>query len=226
MTGSGKLTLSPEVASRHPAIQVLSRSLSIEPLPAPAEDLNHTWKRLQAEWAGRSKADLLQEPIVRAYAAFFESLGIDTKRKPPSMVNLIQRFLIKEHPNGFPVIHPVVDAVNVAAVETLIPLGVFDRSSLHGRIVVAMSKGGEDFLPLGAEGPVTLDADRLILRDDAHVLSEFGIRDSQHQRIRPTTRSLYLLACQVPGVSEPEVERGLSAAERALGHFYTVTRED
>lgn len=225
MSGFEKLPLSPDVAGRHPSIQVLVTSLGIEPLSSPRQSLDDEWRRLQAVWSGRSKADLQQERIVRAYVAFFEELGIDTKRKPPSMVNLIQRFLLKQHPNGFPTIHPIVDAVNVAAVETLIPLGVFDRDAVSGRLSVAMSDGGEDFLPLGADDVVTLEADRLILRDDEHILSEFGIRDSQHQRIRPTTRSLYLLACQVPGVSESEVERGLSAAERMLEHFYAVRKE-
>lgn len=225
MSVTEKLPLTPEVVAKHPSIQVLGRRLAIEPLPAPARNLDEEWQRLQADWSGRSKADLQAEPVVRAYIAFFESLGIDTKRKPPSMVNLIQRFLLKQHPNGFPAIHPIVDAVNVAAVETLIPLGVFDRESVGPGLRVAISEGGEDFLPLGADEAVTLEAGRLILRDDENVLSEFGIRDSQHQRIRPGTRSLYLLACQVPEVEETEVERGLSSAERLLGNFYTIRAE-
>jgi DNA/RNA-binding domain of Phe-tRNA-synthetase-like protein len=219
------LPLAPEVVARHPSIQVLGRRLAIEPLPGPERSLEGEWQRLQSDWSGRSKAYFQEEPVVRAYFAFFESLGIDTKRKPPSMVNLIQRFLLKQHPNGFPTIHPIVDAVNVAAVETLIPLGVFDREPVGAGLRVAMSQGGESFLPLGADEAVELEADRLILRDNENVLSEFGIRDSQHQRIRPGTRSLYLLACQVPGVGEAQVERGLSCAERMLENFYTIRAE-
>ena len=226
MSATERLPLAPEVGARHPAIQVLVRSFTIEPLAERPADLSAEWQRLQGDWAGRSKEDLQQEPIVRAYVAFFQTLGVDTKRKPPSMVNLIQRFLLKSHPNGFPTIHPIVDAVNVAAVETLIPLGVFDRDAVTGQLKVAMSSGGEPFLPLGADEEVRLDPDRLILRDEAHVLSEFGIRDSQHQRIRPTTHSLYLLACQAPGVDVAAVERGLSSAERMLEQFYAIRNED
>jgi len=220
-----RLPLSPEVVAGHPSIQILGRRLAIEPLPGPPQSLDGEWQRLQADWSGRSKADLQREPVVRAYIAFVESLGIDTERKPPSMVNLIQRFLLKQHPDGFPTIHPIVDAVNVAAVETLIPAGVFDRESVASGLRIAMSEGGEDFLPLGAEESVTLEADRLILRDDENVLSGSGIRDSHHQRIRPSTRSLYLLACQVPGVGESEVERGLSCAEPMPANVYSNSAE-
>jgi DNA/RNA-binding domain of Phe-tRNA-synthetase-like protein len=219
-----ELPSSQAVAMAFPNVSVIGTIARLSPRADAKPDLDDEWRRVAVAWEGRGKGDLHDAPIVRSYLGFFEALGVDTKRKPPSMVNLIQRFILKTHPNGFPRIHPIVDVVNVAAVESLIPLGAFDAAAIHGPLRVAMSMGGEPFLALGADKEVQLDPNRLILRDDANVLSEFGIRDSQHQRIQQTTEQLMLLACQVPGVERAEVERGLNLALDLLSRSYSVER--
>jgi DNA/RNA-binding domain of Phe-tRNA-synthetase-like protein len=92
---------------------------------------------------------------------------------------LIERYLIPEDSLQWPRIHPIVDATNVAAVETVVPLGVFDAGALDGSLQLGLTEGGESFRPLGADEPITLPSDVLVFRDDEDVLSQFAYRDSE-----------------------------------------------
>jgi DNA/RNA-binding domain of Phe-tRNA-synthetase-like protein len=150
--------------------------------------------------------------MISAYNAFFAQLGINVKKKPPSIQNIIQRFLIKQTDKPFPKINPLVDAVNIAAVSHLIPLGIFDAACVEGTLQLALSNGGEDFLGIGAESAVTLEQGKLVLVDNVKVLSEFSIRDSQAQMITDKTQEMWLLGCMVPGVEAGSVKNAMDYA--------------
>jgi len=155
-------------------------------------------------------SDVRMDPIVRAYRELYSKIGLDPDETPPSVQALILRFLKNDQ---FPNINSVVDAVNLAALESMIPLGVFDIDAVEGEIVLRFSRDGEPFLELGKASAYPLKQGRLVLADDKKILSVFYWRDSEHQKIRENTKNVAVLACQVPGISDEMIENSLRIAE-------------
>jgi DNA/RNA-binding domain of Phe-tRNA-synthetase-like protein len=217
-----EVAIAPPVRERLSGVTVISLRMSLTAKPGPPIDLWDDWRRLHAVWRGKSRKEVERDPRVQAYRGFYERMGLDPSRTPPSVQSLVQRFLRDEVLTKVPTIHPIVDAVNVAAVETMIPLGVFDAGRVEGEITIDISVGGESFRPIGSEEVVSLPPGLVVLRDDEKVLSQFCSRDSEAQKITPGTRSVWLLACQVPGVSESEVAHALVTAVNLLSRDFTM----
>jgi hypothetical protein len=97
-------------------------------------DFRPDWESLHADWAGTDKKEVSKNPKIRPYKEFHATLGL--KDTPVSVEEIIQRFLIGPNLTRVPQINPPVDAVNVVAVQTLIPLGVFDADCVDGSIVL------------------------------------------------------------------------------------------
>ncbi|ENQ3104955.1 hypothetical protein ACEOWJ_000887 [Bacillus cereus] len=181
------------------------------------------WKKQHDKWRGKSKKDLLEFKNIYLYKEFFEYLGIDTKKYPPSVQNIIQRFLIKTEINKYPKINQIVDLVNLAAVSSLIPLGVFDLQKVKGEIILDVSKCNDKFLPLGAEEIINLDPGTLILRDEEKVLSQFCYRDSEFQKITAHTAEIRVMGCQINGIKKEDVENAVEQALDRLASFYDIS---
>ncbi len=209
-------------SSRLSGVSVLGTRLSLKAGPNSATETWADWERLHLVWKGKSRKDIERDPHVQAYRAFYTQLGLDPSRTPPSVQGLVQRFLRDEVLTKIPLIHPIVDAVNLAAVESMVPLGVFDASRVKGEIAIDLTKGGESFHPLGGNEVISLEPGWIVLRDDEKVLSQFCHRDAEAQKIASNTTSVWLLGCQVPGVSTYEVLDALGRAIEFLSRDYTV----
>ncbi|MFC0562549.1 B3/B4 domain-containing protein [Halalkalibacter alkalisediminis] len=220
------ISMSHEVEQKLEGVQVYAINLDLDPLDEDNSQVSYEkdWHALHEVWQGKTKAEVVQTERITAYRNFYKLLGFNTKKTLPSVQNLIQRFLMKEKLDRIPVIHPIVDAVNIAAVKTLIPLGVFDANCVEGEISLTLSRGGETFQPLGYKEPEELAADVLVLADDQKVLSQFCYRDSEAQKIRERTRSIWLLGCQVPCVSNEAVYQALDEAQEQLKRVYKLTK--
>jgi DNA/RNA-binding domain of Phe-tRNA-synthetase-like protein len=149
-------------------------------------------------------------------------MGLDPSRTPPSVQGLVQRFLRADELSKIPTINAIVDAVNLAAVEMMIPLGVFDARRVVGEIRVDLSQGGEYFHPIGADAATSLEPGVVILRDDEKVLSQFCHRDADAQKVTVNTQDVWLLGCQVAGVSADTVASSLSRAIELLRRDFQV----
>jgi DNA/RNA-binding domain of Phe-tRNA-synthetase-like protein len=180
------------------------------------------WATLHETWRGKPKGEVRSHPLIRAYSDFYARIGLDPAKSPPSVEMLILRFLRKDCLDRIPVIHPIVDAVNTAAVEHLIPLGVFDAGRVEGELQLAVTQGGEAFHPLGADRAVGLEAGVLVLRDAGKVLSQFASRDGEAQKITAHTESIWLLGCQVPGVEQQAIVDAMDRAADLLTRTYEL----
>lgn len=203
------IELSQAVAERLPGVHVWGVQLAIETLSDATWD--HELQLIHQQWMGKSRSEVLNAEKQKPYVEFMESIGLNAKKQPPSVANLITRCLTKETLR-FPRIHPIVDAVNIAALQTEISLGVFDAACVEGNLQLSFSKGGESFLGLGADKTIALEAGQLVLKDQQKVLSIFSVRDSQAQAINEHTKTVWLLGCQVPGISRADTLNGLQQA--------------
>lgn len=217
------IAVTRQIAASLPGVAVLGGSLALRPSAAADSNLGEAdWRMLHARWRGTAKAALAAVAEIASYRDFYRTLGLDPARTPPSVENIITRFLLKPDLTRFPSIHPIVDAVNVAAVETLIPLGAFDAACVCGTVTLDRTLGGELFQPLGAETRETLPSGTLVLRDDEKVLSRFCYRDSEAQKITPSTKTIMLLGCAVPGISDSSVRAALDRAMALLARSYEI----
>lgn len=212
---------SPKVQKQLPDVNVHAASFEVEPLDVRG-DFADEWAGLQNKWGGKTKKQVRKTPRLAAFRDFYSQIGFDPGQTPPSVENLIKRFLINSGPgHGYPNINFIVNAINVAAVEFEVPMGIFDTQAVDGEIRLDFTVGGEPFRPLGTSTPVQLDAGKLVLCDNEKVLSIFCYRDGETQKITPATRKVVLLGCEVPGIDKAVV---FSAMERGICLLETVAR--
>lgn len=198
-----QIAVSGKVAAVFPDVRVLCIEAEVGDGDAIAREVQARWAEVHETWHGVEKAKIRAHPAVHAYREFSREIRVDPDRQAPSIQALIERGLRTKPLGGWPKINPTVDAVNVTAVATMVALGVFDADKLDGPVRLALSEGDELLRPIGSQEDVELEPDRLILADDARVLSLFAHRDGVHQSVRPDTRRVLLLACVVAGI-EPE----------------------
>ncbi|WP_341716785.1 phenylalanine--tRNA ligase beta subunit-related protein [Micromonospora sp. FIMYZ51] len=196
-----EVSVTPPVAAAFPDVRVLCVEADVGGGAAIAEVVQEHWAQQHGRWHGVGKAEIRSHPAIDAYRRFSRQIGVDPDRQPPSIQALIERGLRTKPLGNWPKINPTVDAVNVTAVATMVALGVFDADRLSGPVKLALSQGGERLQPIGAQEELELEPERLILADDARVLSLFAHRDGVHQAVRSDTRRVLLLACVVDGIA-------------------------
>ena len=216
------IPIAPQIRSRLEGVCVLGARLSLQRIPGQNADFWNDWSRLHQTWKGKSRKAVENDWHVKAYRSFYSSMGLDSDHNPPSVQVLVQRFLREDILSKVPLIHPIVDAVNVAAVETMVPLGVFDAGSISGNIMIDVCRDGEYFHAIGSKSAIQLKAGLIVLRDNDKVLSQFCSRDSEAQKVTEFTQEIWLLGCQVPGITVEEVAQALSKAIEYIGRHYVV----
>ena len=150
---------------------------------------------------------LRSDPVVRAYRDFYWRIGIDPTKTRPASEALVRRVLR----GSFPRINVVVDAGNIASVETLVPIGLYDLSRAKPPLKITLSRGGEVFRPIGGR-PEALPPNIPVLVDSrGTVMHVYPHRDSVDTMIREDTKDVLIVAAGVPNVP---VELVRKAAER------------
>jgi DNA/RNA-binding domain of Phe-tRNA-synthetase-like protein len=210
-----QLSSSEGFARAFPDVRVNGLIISVEPVAA-IPDLDEMWIQLHRVWRGRDKAAVAELPKIVPYREFYRRIGLKPDRSPPSTQSLIQRYLLGETVKPLPPLPPIVNLINVVAVRTMVPLGAFDCDALVGAVMIDFAREGEQMVPIGGSSPVDIPSGAVVLRDDDKILSQFGYRDANAQKITDRTRRLMLLACQVPSITDQSVKRALDEAVAEL----------
>ncbi len=158
--------------------------------------------------------DLKNHPVARAYRDFYWRIGIDPTKRRPSGEALVRRAL----KGGIPSINNVVDAGNIASMETLIPIGLYDIDRIKGDLKLRFASDNEQFLPIGGKEE-RLKENQIVLADDEKVLHVFPYRDSRETMITEKTRNVLVVACGVPNVEDVLV---MEACRKAVGYIRTL----
>ncbi|MEM2105906.1 MAG: phenylalanine--tRNA ligase beta subunit-related protein [Candidatus Bathyarchaeia archaeon] len=167
----------------------------------------------------RSKYDvetLKDNPIVRAYRDFYWKLDIDPTKTRPSGEALLRRVL---HGDELPRISTVVDAYNLASMQTIIPISGFDRGRLTPPFHVRFAKNGETFTGIGMVKPINLTEKMLVLADERQVLCIYPYRDCDNTKITMQTRNVLVVAYGAP---ETSIEQLKNATETTLSYIKHV----
>lgn len=139
-----------------------------------------------------SKDDLKNHPVVRALRDFYWRLGIDPTKIRPSSEALARRFLS----GSIPRINNVVDAGNIASIETLVPIGIYDLARVKGRFVLRRAMSGEEFVDITGKASM-LTGREIVLADDAGVIHVFPHRDALRTSVRDDTCRVLIVGCYI-----------------------------
>jgi DNA/RNA-binding domain of Phe-tRNA-synthetase-like protein len=173
-----------------------------------AELINEVSEKLKRE----VEVDNLREhPVVRAYRDFYWRIGIDPTKQRPSGEALVRRALR----GSIPRINNVVDAGNIASMETFVPIGLYDLDRVSGELKLRFAAEGEIFRPIGGKDD-RLEKNQIVLADEEKVLHVFPYRDSRETMIRKETRNVLVVACGVPGVEKAIVETACKKASQYI----------
>ena len=111
--------------------------------------------------------------------------GVDAKAPTPEwMKRRLER-------SGIRAISALVDVTNYVMLELGQPLHAFDNTKLHGAVHARMAKAGEQLLLLN-EQTIAIDADILVIADDAKALAMAGIMGGEESGITLETSELFL----------------------------------
>jgi len=197
VTGEPRLTLDPSVREFEglDAIPFLVEGVRVTASRPDLEAL----KTEMIEGVRRSYTlDRLKDvPELRAYRDFFWRVGIDPTKTRPAAEALIRRILGGK---ALPRINTLVDAYNLASIETRIALAAFDAGTVRGDIVMRKARSRETFLGIGMNSPVVLTGKEVVIADDAGLVAVYPYRDSERTAVTNATRAIVFLACGVPGI--------------------------
>lgn len=145
-----------------------------------------------------SKETLKDHPTVRALRDFYWRMGIDPTKIRPSSEALARRFLIN---NSIPKINNVVDAGNIASIETLVPIGIYDADKIIGNVALRLANSNEEFIDI-SNAKHTLQGKEIVLSDSNGVMHVFPYRDSLRTRVTEQTKKVLIVGCGVPGIEQ------------------------
>ncbi len=197
----GGVHLDPQVASR------VAVGLGwFAELDASAQ--NPFWNEME-ELAAHYRAEhagLLPSQIAGLEPArhLYRSFGVDPTRTRPSSEALLRRVL---QGKDLYRINRLVDAVNCASLELLLPIGLYDREALQGDIVIRQGAPGEAFEGI-RRGEIHLEG-RLVVADAAGACGS-PTADSARTAVTADTTDALAVVFAPAGTSQGDLEDGAS----------------
>ena len=166
-----------------------------------------------------SLTEVKDRPIFRAYRDFFWRVGIDPTKIRPAGEALTRRTL---GGRDLPTINTLVDAYNIASVETSVAIAAFDLEAIdEGSLVMRRAVKGERFHGIGMVSPDSLTGVEVVVEDqESHKLvAVYPYRDSDDSKVTEWTKGVLFLMCGVPGIDETTLEKARELTREYVGRF-------
>lgn len=178
-------------------------------------------ERFKAEVAGRVRErwtldELRENPVFRAYRDFFWRIGVDPTKTRPAAEALIRRILRGQ---TLPKINTLVDAYNLASIDTAVALAAFDEGGLVDELIMREAKTGEEFLGIGMEKPRALQGGETVVADAEKLVAIYPYRDAEACKITEKTKRTLILVCGVPNIDDETLTRAGRVAVEYVTRF-------
>ena len=150
-----------------------------------------------------SETPLGEHPVAGGVRRLFKSAGIDPSRYRPSGEALVRRILKGQ---GLYHINCIVDINNICSIESLFPLGAYDRERIIGDVIIRLGASDEVYRGIGKEINI---AGKLVSADSE---GAFGspIADSDRTKISEDTREVLILLYAPASAKNDEIGNTLS----------------
>jgi DNA/RNA-binding domain of Phe-tRNA-synthetase-like protein len=207
-----------KVAERFPELAICVGTINNVHIENENVQIQRLKQSVYAEIKGRYNIEKLRDNgTVRAYRDFYWKLGIDPTKTRPSGEALLRRVL---HGDELPRISNVVDAYNLASMETIIPISGFDRDRLKLPFHVRFAVNDETFVGISMSNPMSLMDKMLVLADQKRVLCVYPYRDSDHTKITESTRNVLIIGYGAVGIDRQEL---MEAVKTTLAYIKLVS---
>jgi DNA/RNA-binding domain of Phe-tRNA-synthetase-like protein len=153
-----------------------------------------------------------EHPVAGGVRRLFKSAGIDPSRYRPSGEALVRRILKGQ---GLYHINCIVDINNICSIESLFPLGAYDREHIIGDVNIRLGASDEVYRGIGKEINI---AGKLVSADGE---GAFGspIADSDRTKISENTREVLVLLYAPESTDDGDIRDTLNRfAELASEH--------
>jgi len=213
------LTWSKEASTRFPNLLVCTGVIERARVERRTREIEILKQSITAKMRQNHKVELLKDnSTVRAYRDLYWSLDIDPTKTRPSGEALLRRVL---HGNDIPNISNVVDAYNLASLETIIPLSGFDRDLVSPPLEIRLSNEKDEFKGIGMDKLVKLSEKILLVADKKQILCIYPYRDADATKITEKTKNVMIIGYGAPSISKDQlidaVKKALTYIERIAG---------
>ena len=179
---------------------------------ASSDSLRRTYDEVaNAAEAQFANAILGDHPVAGGVRKLFKSVGIDPSRYRPSGEALVRRIIKGQ---GLYHINSIVDINNICSIESLFPLGAYDRANIDGDVTIRLGTDDEVYRGIGKEINIT----GKLVSADSHGAFGSPIADSDRTKITEDTRDVLVLL-YAPALTD---DHGI---QQTLSRFATLASE-
>ncbi len=211
------LSVDPQIRTNFPGLGTLIFEVKGVKVQAKDEALENF--KIEATARARATYDLetLKDlPLLRAYRDFFWRVGIDPTKTRPASEALLRRVIQGKE---LPRINTLVDAYNIASMETHVPLAVFDVERLVGDLGMRRGQPGEKFLGIGMKEDEMLTGKEVVVEDGQRLVAIYPYRDADYSKVTLGTENICVLVCGVPEITSENLEKSKRVAEDYITRF-------
>ncbi len=178
------LTIDGPLKAKCPRVALACVTGSVEAMESPAALLAEM-KACEARILGLPEPRaVLEGPQILATRAGYKALGKDPARYRGSAEALLRRILSGK---SFPQIGAVVDVINLASVESRLPIGLYDLANVQGDILFRTGRTGETYKGIGK---YDLNLEGLPVFCDATGPHGSPTSDSERTMVIPATKQI------------------------------------
>jgi DNA/RNA-binding domain of Phe-tRNA-synthetase-like protein len=211
----------PELQSSFPGLRVVEMKMEGLQVESSSPALESFKRVVQERVRERiaSLAEVKDRPVFRAYRDFFWRVGIDPTKVRPAGEALTRRIL---GGRDLPTVNTVVDAYNIASVETSIAIAAFDLSTVdEGSLVMRRAVKGEPFHGIGMVSPDFLTGVEVVIEDQQshRLVAVYPYRDSDDSKVTERTKGVLFVMCGVPGIDEATLEGARDLTREYVSRF-------
>lgn len=216
LSAKGAMRVEPSLEAEFPGLRVVAPELH-DVVVRPAHPGLEALKRRVAEKTRARRAvpeAVKDEPIFRAYLESFWKVGVDPTKTRPAGEALTRRVLAGKE---LPTINTLVDACNLAPLETSVAIAAFDTAQLHpGALVLRRARSGESFVGIGMAGPVDMAGSEVVIEDegDRELVAMYPYLNAGRSKVTGATRSALLLICGAQTIEDGPLKSSLELCER------------
>jgi DNA/RNA-binding domain of Phe-tRNA-synthetase-like protein len=160
-------------------------------------------------------------PRVVAWRQRFQAIGVSMRHFPTSIEALLRRAM----KGGAPFrINPLVDFYNSVSLRHVVPVGGFDLDRVRGSLTVRLTRDGDTFAALDAEGAVAVPTGEVAYATGSTILTrQLMWRQARDGLIHPETRTLFLVSESLPDCGPGLAETVLDELGAGLRRSFEAT---
>ena len=212
-----RVEVDPSLLAKHAGLMALISPIQNLSIAATSSGVENLRQELIADIRAKYTIEELKDvPIIHAYRDFFWRAGIDPTKIRPAAEALIRRILAGKE---IPRINTLVDAYNLASINTCVALAAFDESKLQGSLVMRSARAGEVFIGIGMKEPMLLKGGEIVVSDSQKLIAVYPYRDADQSRVTTETTKITLMVCGCPGISEETLVQAQKTAKEFITRF-------